>query len=138
MPNGAEFIGRARLGDYLPIGAVFTSGRQLATPAAAPTVTIYQQGSNTAVIAARPMPQWGLCPSMFGFGEFLGSAYTTGRYLAVVAFTSQTKLFLFEVVPGGDPGGCNTSLAWFSRPQTDYLVTSNEAGVLSYHAGPSL
>ena len=139
------WAGRKRLGEFLTLGVscVSPSNHRLAvTPDAAPQITILQPGGAVAV-AARPMPAWGNGKvGQFGFGEFLGSAYAVGNYLALITYavsgTHMVATRLFSVIEGGNAAGAYTSLAWYDRPEAQYLVGNLENGTLQYNSQPNI
>lgn len=140
------YFGRSMLGKFVPFGVncvALGSGAQPATPDAAPIVTVFNI-AGAVVVPARPMPAWspGNAPVLFGFGEFLGSAYSVGYYCARITYAVSgvhaVKLLPFSVMEGGDPSGPYTALYWYDRPESQFLVGNTESGNLEYRSNPSV
>lgn len=138
----AEYLGRYRLGDYVPLRVECRSlAASEANPTAAPTVTVYNS-SGTVITDDVALPPWTKRDGYFQREQRLDSTYAVGRYVALVEYTATSeafrKLLIFEVIDGGHTSGGYMGIQFHPSPRDRYVVGLTDGLTLEQRKKPSL
>lgn len=143
LPFGIEdYLGRFQQGQELPLQLqCFASGETPGLPDNPPVVRIYGDGTlvDEAILAVQPDTQ---VAGRFGLNYRLGARVAPGRYVAAYWYSAmamiQSQVQVFEVVPGGDPGGPTIAAQLVSRPDGDQILAQLGSGPLVLGRDPYL
>lgn len=133
-------LGRFQLGQNVIFGLATNdaSGNPIA-PDAAPTATVtYPNGSSAGPIKLA----MNTGPTTFSIGWFLSADFALGTYTVSYQFRAGsyqgTGSDTFEVIAGGDQGGCIISMYAYDRPEARYVVAQLDSGNLVQGRNPRL
>lgn len=133
------FTGRHQLGDEITVNVTTQNGTDVSWPDAAPTATIYIDGSpinSRKIPAADRSGKTGL----FRLTLFLGDGFSTGQYMMIVNWKIGSyhgvAIFNWEVIAGGSIDGSITSMYQYERPHARFLIHATDAGTIFKGTNP--
>ncbi len=137
-----DYLGRFQQGAEVPLSLqCFAAAETPGLPDNAPIVRMYRDGIlvDSVTLALQQDTQ---VAGRFGASHPLGAGDAPGRYVAAYWYTAggvpQSQCQVFEVVPGGDPGGPVIAAQVISRPDGDRVLAELGAGMLALGQDPYL
>jgi hypothetical protein len=134
------YLGRYRLGDWLPLRLTTTNGSGVAvTPDATPKAYLWQGGTN---VETRLLPAVEQSRMTGSFAEqvLLGVGYTTGNALVVFQWVAGgvtlQEVAYFEVLAGGSVEGSATAMYFFARPEGGLVLRQLPGGLITAGRNP--
>jgi hypothetical protein len=143
LPHQVEdYLGRYQQGDEVPLQLqCFAAAETAGLPDAAPIVRIYREGVLADEFTLPLLPD-AQVSGRFGQNYRLGYLTAPGRYLAAYWYQAsdvvQAQQQVFEVMPGGDPGGPVLATQVIGRPDGDRVLAQVASGALLVGQDPYL
>lgn len=143
------YLGQFQQGDVVPLRMLSATAPPSPTPAwpaERGTFRIYKP-DGTRIYNWSPNVVDHYRTGFIGVNLRLGSAYTTtGLYTAYMALEVNTTakgpvtvaVWTFRIVAGGNPDGHVHSLAYWNRPEAQYIVGANEEGEVFQGQNPEV
>jgi len=143
------YKGRYRQGRYYPLSVLCRQGGVPTWPDDCPSAVFYgnaASGGASAGLTERfklPVIEPARITGWFGMPYRLAQDFGTPGYYSVeyrftIEGTAYTFLDYFQIVPGGTNNGNVIGLAYFPRPQGNYLVQDLDSGRLAQNLGPNV
>lgn len=136
------FLGRYPQGYSVPASLVTVTASGTPTwPTGWPAVQVYGD-SGLINVFSMPSADPSVSIGLFSLPIFIDQLLPRGRYRLVYSYRiggySGSLVDTFEVVGGGDPGGCVISMTTFDRPEARYVLGQLAAGRLVQGRNPRL
>lgn len=139
------FIGRYKLGDWLPLQLQTVNGSRVATtPDDVPTVKLFNSSGTMVYSQKLPVIERYVQTGRFYALVLLGRAFSTDTYTAVYYWTTGSGAYNgleadnFDIVDGGHYDGNVIGMYFFDRPQAKYIVYQTDSGVLIQGRNPTV
>lgn len=133
------FLGRFKLGQYVPIPVAVMQGEEPALPTSAPVAAIYQ-GQTKSESKLLPIIEPGAVEGFFVYQLFLGFGYSVNYYNVAIQYKVGSSAHIvthhFEIVSGGHINGAVVSMTFYDRPQADFVVEKLDGGFRSIGRNP--
>lgn len=138
-----NWVGRFRLGEWVPI-IVRTSNDSL-TPTkadATPVAVVYDSSGSPVANFKVPIADQSYVTGLFKERIFLDSNFSTGYHSVIIHFAvgsvQKVQVVEFEIVAGGDSDGSGISLYHFRYPSRDYVLVQTDGGWLRKLRNPRI
>jgi hypothetical protein len=135
------YRGRYRLGEepLFTVLCVNNSGVPV-EPDTAPTLRLYASDGTAVTTKTLPAIDRYARTGLFGLRLYLGADFALGQYLVLyqysVSATAKGAWDRFEVVGGGHKDGAVLAMAYFHRPNADFIVQQLTSGKIQRGRNP--